>query len=96
MGDSQAALFAQRCFASGDAKVTLGTGSSVLLNIGETLRYSDNGIMTAIGWVHQGQATYAFEGIINYAAATIVWLRDQLELLRSSAESEVLALISRR
>jgi len=92
MGDSQAALFAQRCFAQGDAKVTLGTGSSVLLNIGDELRYSQNGLLTAIGWVYQGEPTYAFEGIINYAGATIVWLRDQMELLRSSAETEVLSL----
>lgn len=92
MGDSQAALFAQRCFAQGEAKVTLGTGSSVLLNIGNNLQYSHNGLLTAIGWVYNGQPTYAFEGIINYAGATIVWLRDQLELLRSSAETEVLSL----
>ncbi len=92
MGDSQAALFAQRCFSQGEAKVTLGTGSSVLLNIGEELRYSQNGLLTAIGWVYQGKPTYAFEGIINYAGATIVWLRDQLELLRSSAETEILSL----
>jgi len=92
MGDSQAALFAQRCFSQGEAKVTIGTGSSVLLNIGDELRYSQNGLLTAIGWVYQGKPTYAFEGIINYAGATIVWLRDQLELLRSSAETEVLSL----
>lgn len=92
MGDSQAALFAQRCFSQGEAKVTLGTGSSVLLNIGETLRYSENGLLTAIGWVYQGKPTYAFEGIINYAGATIVWLRDQLQLIKTSAETEQLAL----
>ena len=92
MGDSQAALFAQRCFAQGDAKVTLGTGSSILLNIGDTLRYSQNGLLTAIGWVDQGKPTYAFEGLINYSAATIVWLRDQLELIESAEETEQLAL----
>ena len=92
MGDSQAALFAQRCFAPGDAKVTLGTGSSVLLNIGDSIRYSDNGLLTAIGWVYKGTPAYAFEGIINYAGATIVWLRDGLELIESSTETEQLAL----
>jgi len=92
MGDSQAALFAQRCFVKGDAKVTLGTGSSVLLNIGDKLQYSRNGLLTAIGWVYQGKPTYAFEGIINYAGATIVWLRDQLQLIESSADTEALAL----
>ncbi|MCA9882607.1 MAG: glycerol kinase GlpK [Anaerolineae bacterium] len=92
MGDSQAALFAQRCFSPGDAKVTLGTGSSVLLNIGETLRYSQNGLLSAIGWVYKGKPTYAFEGIINYSGATIAWLRDQLQLIKSSAETEEIAL----
>ena len=92
MGDSQAALFAQRCYSPGDAKVTLGTGSSVLLNIGETLRYSQNGLLSAIGWVYQGKPTYAFEGIINYSGATIAWLRDQLELIDTTAETEAIAL----
>ncbi|MCB9450218.1 MAG: glycerol kinase GlpK [Anaerolineaceae bacterium] len=91
MGDSQAALFAQRCFTPGDAKVTLGTGSSILLNIGDSLRYSQNGLLTAIGWVYGGKPTYAYEGIINYSAATITWLRDQLDLIESFEETEQLA-----
>ena len=91
MGDSQAALFAQRCFEPGSAKVTLGTGSSVLLNIGNDMRQSESGNVTTIAWVHQGQPTYAFEGIINYTGASIAWLRDQLQLIESSEETEVLA-----
>lgn len=91
MGDSQAALFAQRCFTLGEAKVTIGTGSSVLLNIGESLRFSENGLLTAVGWVHRGQPTYAFEGLINYSAATIAWLRDQLHLIDSFEETDQLA-----
>ncbi len=91
MGDSQAALFAERCYRPGMAKVTFGTGSSVLLNIGDTLRYSPNGIVTTIGWVHGGVPVYAFEGIINFTGATVAWLRDQLGLIADSAESEALA-----
>ena len=91
MGDSQAALFAQRCFAPGGAKVTFGTGSSVLLNIGHEKRLSAHGTVTALAWVIQGKPTYAFEGIINFTGATITWMRDQLELIANPAETETLA-----
>jgi glycerol kinase len=91
MGDSQAALFAQRCFTPGSAKVTFGTGSSILVNIGHQKRLSDRGTVTALGWVWQGQPTYAFEGIINFTGATITWLRDQLQLISNPAETEMLA-----
>ena len=91
MGDSQAALFAQRCFTPGSAKVTFGTGSSILLNIGHEKRLSAHSTLTALGWVWQGQPTYAFEGIINFTGATIAWLRDQLQLIATPAETETLA-----
>jgi glycerol kinase len=91
MGDSQAALFAQRCYQPGGAKVTFGTGSSVLLNVGSIPVRSASGIVTTVGWVYKGKPTYAFEGIINFTGATIVWLRDQLELIEESGETEELA-----
>jgi glycerol kinase len=91
MGDSQAALFAERCVQPGSAKVTLGTGSSVLLNIGDTLRLSTSGIVTTIAWVLDGRSTFAFEGIINSTGAAIAWLRDQLGLIADPGESEALA-----
>jgi glycerol kinase len=91
MGDSQAALFAERCFHPGMGKVIFGTGSSVLLNIGDQMLQSDNGIVTTIGWVYQGQPVYAFEGIINFTGATVAWLRDQLGLITDSAETESMA-----
>jgi glycerol kinase len=91
IGDSQAALFAQRCFEPGGAKVTFGTGSSVLLNIGHEKRLSAHGTVTALAWVLHGQPTYAFEGIINFTGATISWLRDQLQLIANPAETETLA-----
>jgi glycerol kinase len=91
MGDSQAALFAQRCFTPGSTKVTFGSGSSILLNIGSKKILADKGIVTAIGWVYQNRPTYAFEGIINFTGATITWLRDQLHLIESPEETEGLA-----
>jgi glycerol kinase len=92
MGDSQASLFAQRCYQPGTAKATFGTGTSVLLNIGDKLRVSQKGAVTALAWVYQGKPTYAFEGLINFSAATIEWLKNQLGLIHSAAEVEKLAL----
>jgi glycerol kinase len=91
MGDSQASLFAQRCFRPGSAKVTFGTGSSVLLNIGSQPRLSERGVVTALAWVIRGVPTYAFEGIIISSAATLAWLREQLGLFADVAELDRLA-----
>jgi glycerol kinase len=88
MGDSQAALFAHRCFNPGQAKVTIGSGSSILLNAGPRMPIS--GIRT-ISWTHNGVATYCLEGIISYSGATITWLRDQLGLIQSADETEAAA-----
>lgn len=92
MGDSQAALFGQRCFEAGGAKVTFGSGSSLLLNLGGDFRLSDGGLVTALAWSLGGTPTYAFEGITNFTGATITWLAERLELLASPEESEALAL----
>lgn len=91
MGDSQAALFAERCYQLGSAKVTFGTGSSILLNVGEQLQFAGQGIVSTIGWVLNGKPTYAFEGIINFTGATIAWLKDQLKLIDHAQETEALA-----
>jgi len=91
MGDSQASLFAQRCYRPGMVKATFGTGTSVLLNIGDQFRLSEKGAVSALAWVWRGQPTYAFEGIINFSAATIEWLKNQLGLIQSAAEVEALA-----
>lgn len=90
MGDSQAALFAQGCFISGAAKVTFGTGSSILLNIGDKLRQPPLGVVTTLAWVLNGAPTYAFEGIIISSAATLAWLRDQLGAISDYNEIESL------
>ncbi len=92
MGDSQASLFAQQCYQTGAAKATFGTGTSVLLNIGGKFRPSKKGAVTALAWVWRGKPTYAFEGIINFSAATIEWLKNQLGIIQSAGEVEQLAL----
>ncbi|TAK93998.1 MAG: glycerol kinase [Verrucomicrobia bacterium] len=91
MGDSQASLFAQHCYRPGAAKATFGTGTSVLLNIGHKFHVSERGAVTALAWVWRGQPTYAFEGIINFSAATIEWLKNQLGMIQSTGEVEKLA-----
>jgi len=91
MGDSQASLFAQKCYAPGMIKATLGTGTSVLLNIGDQLPSPAQGTVTALAWVWRGQPTYALEGIINFSAATLEWLKSQLGLIQNISEIEALA-----
>jgi len=91
MGDSQASLFAQCCFAPGTAKATFGTGTSVLLNIGSKFRPPAKNSVTALAWVLDGKPTYASEGIINFSAATIAWLQTQLGLIANVDEVEKLA-----
>ena len=91
IGDSQASLFAHRCFLPGQAKVTLGTGSSVLQNLGETFKPGGDAALTTIAWTHAGRPTYCYEGVISYSAATIAWLKDQLHLINDPAETEAAA-----
>jgi glycerol kinase len=91
MGDSQASLFSQHCFQPGMAKATFGTGTSVLLNIGNSLRISEKGTVCALAWVWRGQPTYALEGLINFSSATINWLKERLGIIQDSAEVEALA-----
>lgn len=91
MGDSQASLFAHRCFTPGAAKATFGTGSSLLLNIGGQPRFSTGGVLTALAWTHAGKPVYAFEGIIIAAASTLTWLRDRVGLAPDIGALEQLA-----
>ncbi|MEG1583965.1 MAG: FGGY-family carbohydrate kinase, partial [Anaerovorax sp.] len=90
-GDQQAALFGQTCFSPGDAKNTYGTGCFLLMNTGETLVRSKHGLLTTIAWGIDGKVAYALEGSIFVAGAAIQWLRDELKLIHSSQESELLA-----
>ena len=90
-GDQQCALFGQACFAPGEAKNTYGTGGFLLMNTGEKPVDSKNGLVTTIAWGVDGKVEYALEGSIFVAGAAVQWLRDQLGIIRTSAESEALA-----
>ncbi|HXX48377.1 MAG TPA: glycerol kinase GlpK [Myxococcota bacterium] len=90
-GDQQAALFGQTCFEVGSAKNTYGTGCFLLMNTGNTLRRSASGLISTIAWGIGGQIEYALEGAVFVGGAAVQWLRDELGLLHSAAESEALA-----
>lgn len=90
-GDQQAALFGQTCFAEGEAKSTYGTGSFLLLNTGEKPVASENGLVTTIAWGAQGKVNYALEGSVFVCGAAVQWLRDEMDLMENSAESEAMA-----
>ncbi len=92
IGDSHAAAFGERCFTPGSAKATLGTGSSILWNTGNTLVRSENGMVTTICWSIAGRVDYALEGVIVSCGATIAWLKNQLELFEHSTKTEQMAL----
>lgn len=87
MGDSHAALFGQGCHNKGQVKVTLGTGSSIMMNIGDKLKLSKNGLTTSVAYSRKGKKNFAFEGNINYAGAVITWLED-IGLLNNIRELE--------
>lgn len=90
-GDQQSALFGQTCFNEGDAKNTYGTGCFLLMNTGEKPIYSKNGLVTTIAWGIDGKVNYALEGSIFVAGAAIQWLRDEMRLIDSAADSEYMA-----
>lgn len=91
-GDQQAAAFGQTCFQTGMVKNTYGTGSFLLLNTGTTPQESQHGLLTTIGWqLPHSQTNYALEGSIFITGAAIQWLRDELGIIRTAAESESLA-----
>jgi glycerol kinase len=91
-GDQQAALFGQACFAEGEAKNTFGTGCFLLMNTGKTPVRSESGLISTVAWGVGGSVTYALEGSVFVAGAAIQWLRDELRLIDTAAESEKLAL----
>ena len=90
-GDQQAALFGQTCFHEGEAKNTYGTGCFLLMNTGNKPVFSENGLVTTIAWGLEGEVSYALEGSIFVAGAAIQWLRDELRLIDSAADSEYMA-----
>ena len=90
-GDQQAALFGQMCTKKGMVKNTYGTGCFMLMNIGEKPIVSDNNLLTTVAWKINGKTQYALEGSIFIAGAVVQWLRDSLNIIKTSAEVEKLA-----
>lgn len=91
LGDSHGALFGQGCVNPGMLKATYGTGSSVMMNLGEKAAFSHNGLVTSLAWKINGKVNYVLEGNINYTGATITWLKDDVKLIESPGQTQALA-----
>lgn len=91
LGDSHGALFGQGCTARGMMKATYGTGSSIMMNVGQKPVFSRNGIAASLAWKIGGRVQYVLEGNINYAGAVIAWLEEQAGLITEAEESARLA-----
>jgi glycerol kinase len=92
LGDSHAALFGQNCFEPGMAKVTYGTGSSIMMNIGNEPLAAPSGLVTSVGYGRDGKIDFVYEGNIHCTGDTINWLVNDAELISNASESEQLAL----
>lgn len=90
-GDQQAALFGQACFRPGMVKATFGTGAFILMNVGPQLVRSTNGLLTTISWGVNGRVEYALEGSVFVAGAAVQWLRDEMQLIETAAQTEQMA-----
>ena len=91
-GDQQSALFGQACYQEGMVKTTYGTGGFLLMNTGSAPKNSQNGMLSTVAWRIGGKTCYALEGSIFVAGAAVQWLRDELGLIRTAAQSEEIAL----
>jgi glycerol kinase len=91
LGDEQAALLGQACFERGEAKNTYGTGNLLLLNTGRDIVTSRHGALTTVAYAEGGEVCYALEGSVAVTGAAVQWLRDNLGLIQSAAESELVA-----
>ncbi len=91
-GDQQASLFGHRCFKPGDVKNTYGTGCFLLMNTGSQIPVSQTGLVSTVAWQRDGAVSYALEGSIFIAGAAIQWLRDELQIIRTAADTEAMAL----
>jgi len=91
LGDSHGALAGQMCFTSGMGKATYGTGSSIMINIGEKPLPAPKGLVTSVAFAVCGKTYFVYEGNIHCTGATIKWLQDDLKLIQSAAETEELA-----
>ncbi len=91
LGDSHGALLGQQCRLPGQVKATYGTGSSVMMQTGEKLFESDNGLVTSLAWGLDGKVEYVLEGNLNYTGAVVSWMRDMAGLISNDAETETLS-----
>ncbi len=91
LGDSHGALFGQGCLKTGMIKATYGTGSSIMMNIGEKPVLSTHGVVTSLAWSMNGKVNYVLEGNLNYTGATITWLKDDLKMIQTSGETGAIA-----
>lgn len=97
LGDQSAALFGQACFHPGDAKCTYGTGAFLLMNTGNEIIHSKNGLLTTVAYqlAHKnnqpGNVVYALEGSIAYSGSVLQWLRDNMEMIKGASETEAIA-----
>src|SRR6266498_3576918 len=89
--DQQAALFGQACFNAGEMKCSFGTGSFLLMNIGDKPRLSNNGLLTTVGWNFGDRTAYAFDGGIFVTGSAVQWLRDNLKIIPDAASSSAAA-----
>ncbi|MFN8672828.1 MAG: glycerol kinase GlpK [Candidatus Sericytochromatia bacterium] len=90
-GDQQAALFGQTCFDIGEVKNTYGTGCFMLMNTGEKIHLSNSGLLTSIAWKIGNKTEYILEGSVFIGGAVVQWLRDELEIIKTAAETEEIA-----
>lgn len=91
IGDQQSALFGQQCYNPGDTKNTYGTGCFMLMNTGEKIIHSQNGLLSTIAWGIDDKVEFALEGSVFIAGAVVQWLRDNLGIIDSAAETNELA-----
>jgi glycerol kinase len=91
IGDSHAAAFGEACFTPGTAKATLGTGCSILMNVGNAPALSKNGMISTICWSTEDQIQYALEGVIVSCGSTIEWIKNELHLFSNSSETSAMA-----
>lgn len=91
MGDSHAALFGQGCHEKGMAKATYGTGSSVMMNVGDRPVLSQNGLSASVGYAIAGSVCYVLEGNVTCSGDTLCWLRDEAEMLADVSDAQALA-----
>lgn len=91
IGDSHASMFGETCFQEGDTKMTLGTGCSMLMNIGNQPRKSNNGLLSTIAWSHQGQVVFAWEGAIVACGSMMDWLKNTLHIVDNVGKSAEMA-----